>query len=138
MRSLNKVTLIGRLGKDPEVQSLESGTKLVKFPLATSETFKDKNGNRQEKTEWHNVIVWQKLAETAEKYLHKGSYIYLEGRIRTSSWDDKEREGKKNYRTEIVASTFMMLEPKPTNGDSSSPATQSAEVTEDFADDLPF
>jgi single-strand DNA-binding protein len=136
MRSLNKVTLIGNLGKDPEVQTLESGTKLVKFSLATTETFKDKSGNRQDQTEWHNVIVWQKLAEIAEKYLHKGSYIYLEGRIRTRTWDDKD--GKKNYRTEIVADTFMMLDRKPQGSDNNVQAPQTADVIDDAVDDLPF
>lgn len=136
MRSLNKVSLIGNLGMDPEVQTLESGTKLVKFRLATTETFTDKTGNRQEQTEWHNVIVWQKLAEIAEKYLHKGSSVYLEGRIRTRTWDDKD--GKKNYRTEIVASTFMMLDRKPQGSDNNMQTAQTVDAADEAVDDLPF
>jgi single-strand DNA-binding protein len=133
MRSLNKVTLIGHLGKDPEVQTLETGVKLAKFSMATTEAFKDKSGVRVEQTEWHNIIVWRQLAEIAEKFLRKGSYIYLEGRIRNRTWDDKD--GKKNYRTEIVGGTFMMLERKPEG----SPSTaQTSDVMEDAIDDLPF
>ena len=88
MRGINKVILIGRLGKDPEVKYLENGTPLAKFSVATSESYKDRSGNQVENTEWHNLIFWRKQAEIAEKYLRKGSLIYLEGKLQTRSWDD--------------------------------------------------
>lgn len=102
---INKVTLLGNLGKDPEVKELENG-KMVKFSMATSESYKDREGNKQTKTEWHNIVVWGKLAEIAEKYLKKGSKLYLEGKITTRSWED---EGQTKYMTEIVAREFTML-----------------------------
>ena len=97
MRGLNKVMLIGHLGKDPEMQHLEGNIALAKFSLATSESFKDKAGNWMDKTEWHNIIMWRGLAETAEKYLKKGSFVYIEGKIQNRSWDDKD--GNKRYIT---------------------------------------
>jgi len=105
--SVNKVILLGNLGKDPEVRSLEGGAKVAKFPLATSESYKDKAGNRIEQTEWHNVVVWRGLADIAERYLRKGSSVYIEGKIRTRSWDDKE--GNKKYITEIVADNLTLV-----------------------------
>ena len=90
MAGVNKVILVGNLGKDPEVRHLEGGAAVANFPLATTETYKDKNGNRNEQTEWHNIVVWRGLAEVAEKYLKKGMTIYIEGKLRTRSWDDKE------------------------------------------------
>ena len=110
MRGLNKVQLIGRLGKEPEVQRFENGGIKVKFPLATSEKYKDRNGNLVEQTEWHNVIAWRRLAEIAESYLRKGSAVYVEGKITTRSWDDQS--GNKRYMTEIVADNFIMLDKK--------------------------
>ncbi|WP_210461994.1 MULTISPECIES: single-stranded DNA-binding protein [Rufibacter] len=107
MASINKVILIGNLGKDPEVRHLEGGVAVARFPLATSETFKDKNGDRQERTEWHNIVVWRGLAEVAEKYLKKGQSVYIEGRIRTNSYQDKD--GVQRYSTEIVADNMTML-----------------------------
>ncbi|PIY09353.1 MAG: single-stranded DNA-binding protein, partial [Flexibacter sp. CG_4_10_14_3_um_filter_32_15] len=95
MQGLNKVTLIGNLGKDPELQTLESGIALAKFSLATSESYKDSEGVKQTQTEWHNIIVWRSLAEVAGKYLRKGSSIYLEGKIKTRSYEDKD--GNKKY-----------------------------------------
>ncbi len=143
MRGVNKVILVGNLGKDPEVQYLESGTCVAKFPLATTESFKDKNGNRVDQTEWHNIVVWRGLAEVAEKYLKKGSGIYLEGKIKTRSWDDKE--GNKRYTTEIVGDNFIMLDRRSSdstdvvesNGTQES-AAKTTDVVEDPADDLPF
>ena len=88
MAGINKVILIGNLGKDPEIRTLESGAKVANFTLATSEFYKDKEGKRVEQTEWHNIVLWRTLAETAEKWLKKGEKIYLEGKIRTRSWDD--------------------------------------------------
>jgi len=109
--SVNKVILVGRLGKDPELRSIPSGTSVAKFSLATDDRFTDKAGEKQERTEWHNVVVWGKLAEICGQYLRKGRLVYVEGSIRTDSWDDKET-GVKKYRTEIVANTMQMLEKK--------------------------
>lgn len=110
MASVNKVILIGNLGKDPEVRHLEGGVAVARFPIATSETFKDKNGDRQERTEWHNIVVWRGLAEVAEKYLKKGQSVFIEGKIRTNSYQDKE--GQQRYSTEIVADNMTMLSPR--------------------------
>lgn len=107
MAGVNKVILIGNLGKDPEVRSLEGGTKVASFSLATTEGYKGKDGNRVEQTEWHNIVLWRALAELAEKYLRKGSQIYLEGKIRSRSYDDKE--GIKRYITEIVGDQMTFL-----------------------------
>ncbi|HEY7836979.1 MAG TPA: single-stranded DNA-binding protein [Terriglobales bacterium] len=105
-RSVNKVILLGRLGKDPELKYTPSGQAVTKFSLATSERWKDKNsGEFQEKTEWHNIVLWAKLAETAAQYLTKGSSVYVEGRLQTRSWDDKE--GKRHYMTEVVANEMV-------------------------------
>lgn|SRR5574344_1466127 len=106
MSGINKVILVGNLGKDPEVRTLENGLKRASFSLATTENYKDKNGQRVSQTEWHNIICWRNLADIAEQYLTKGKQIYLEGKIRTRSWDDN---GIKKYTTEIVADTFTML-----------------------------
>ena len=142
MRGLNKVMLIGHLGKDPEVQHLDQGVTLAKFSLATSEDYKDKTGQRVKQTEWHNVVIWRKLAEVAEQYLKKGSLIYLEGKIRTRSWEDKE--GNKRYSTEIVADNFTMLDKKsddlaeqPEFKEASSSVEEPVEEKEQL-DDLPF
>ena len=109
MSGVNKVILVGRLGKDPEVRTFEGGVKKANFTMATSEYRKDKDGNRVEMTEWHNIVCWRNLAENAEKYLVKGKMIYVEGKLRTRSWDDN---GSKRYITEIEASTFTMLSSK--------------------------
>ncbi|WP_299991231.1 single-stranded DNA-binding protein [uncultured Pontibacter sp.] len=107
MASVNKVILIGNLGKDPEVRHLEGGVAVARFPIATSETFKDKNGERQERTEWHNIVLWRGLAEVAEKYVRKGHSVYIEGKLRTDNYQDKD--GVQRYRTEIVADSMTML-----------------------------
>lgn len=145
MSGINKVILIGRLGKDPEVRAFEGGTKKAFFTLATSEVYKDKEGKKVELTEWHNIVCWRYLAEIAEKYLTKGKQIYLEGRLRTRSWEDN---GIKKYVTEIEASTITMLGSKQEEGEKpsavkvvNSPQAEPSPVnTEpDFvADDLPF
>jgi single-strand DNA-binding protein len=109
--SVNRVILVGRLGKDPEIRSIPSGTSVAKFSLATDERFTDKNGEKQERTEWHNVVAWGKLAEICGQYLRKGKLVFIEGSIRTESWDDKET-GVKKYRTEIIAKDMQMLEKK--------------------------
>jgi len=108
MRGLNKVNLIGNLGKDPDIQTLEGGVSVAKFSLATTESYKDRAGITQTDTEWHTVVLWRGLAELAQKYLHKGSSIYLEGKIKTRSYEDKE--GNKKYVTEIIAESFIMLD----------------------------
>ena len=108
---INKVILVGRLGKDPEIRSTPQGTPVVKFTVATDEKFTDRNGEKQERTEWHNITAWGKLAEICGQYLRKGKLIYIEGSIRTDSWDDKE-SGQKKYKTEIVANTMKMLDRK--------------------------
>ena len=105
--SVNKVILVGNLGKDPELRYTSSGTAVATFSLATSERYKDRNGEQQEKTEWHNIVAWRNLAEICGKYLHKGKQIYIEGRIQTRSYDD--RDGNKRYITEIVADQMQML-----------------------------
>jgi len=107
-RSLNRVTLIGNLGKDPEVKYTPSGTPVAKLTLATNERFKDKSGEWQDRTEWHNVVLWQRQAEIAGEYLKKGSKVYIEGRLQTRSWDDKT-SGQKKYMTEVVASDLILL-----------------------------
>ncbi len=107
-KSVNKVILVGHLGKDPEVKYTQSGTPVASFSLATSERFKDKDGNWQDRTEWHNVVLWQRLAEIAGEYLKKGRMVYVEGRIQTRSWDDKNT-GEKKYRTEIVGNDIVLL-----------------------------
>jgi single-strand DNA-binding protein len=107
MAGVNKVILIGNLGKDPEVRSIESGAKVATFSLATTESYKNKEGQKIDSTEWHNIVLWRGLAEVAEKFLKKGSQIYIEGKIRTRSWDDKD--GIKRYTTEIIGDTFTML-----------------------------
>ncbi len=105
---VNKVILIGNLGRDPEVRSTPSGQPVASFTLATSRRWKDKNGQRQEQTEWHQIVVWGKQAEIAGQYLTKGKQIFLEGRLQTRSWDDRQT-GEKRYRTEVVCENFQML-----------------------------
>lgn len=107
-KSVNKVILIGNLGKDPEIKYTPSGTPVAKFTLATNERYKDKGGEWQERTEWHNIVAWQKLAEIVGEYLKKGSKAYVEGRLQTSSWEDKQ-SGEKKYRTEIIAQDLVLL-----------------------------
>lgn len=110
MRGVNKVILIGNLGKDPEIQYLEGNIAVAKFSLATSEKFKDKEGKVFTQTEWHNIVVWRGLAEMAQKYLQKGNRVYLEGRLKTRHWEDKEH--RRNAITEIVADNLIMMDRK--------------------------
>jgi single-strand DNA-binding protein len=112
---INKVILVGRLGKDPEIRSTPSGTSVARFTVATDEKFTDRNGEKQERTEWHNITAWGKLAEICGQYLRKGKLVYIEGSLRTDSWDDKET-GQKKYRTEIVANTMKMLDRRGDEG----------------------
>jgi single-strand DNA-binding protein len=108
MRGVNRVILIGNLGKDPDVQYLEGNIGVAKFSLATTETYKDRGGKLVSQTEWHTVVLWRGLAELAQKYLHKGSMVYIEGRLRTRSWEDKE--GNKKFATEVVGDNLIMLD----------------------------
>ena len=108
MSSLNKVMLIGRLGQDPEVRYTQSNTAVATLSLATSERYKDGNGEQQERTEWHRVVAWGRLAEICQQYLHKGSLIYVEGPLQTRSWEDNQ--GQKRYTTEIKALQMTMLD----------------------------
>ncbi|GHT24350.1 single-stranded DNA-binding protein [Bacteroidia bacterium] len=133
---VNKVILVGRVGKDPEVRHLDSNQSVANFTLATNEYYV-KDGNRIEQTEWHNIVVWRSLAEYAEKYIRKGSLLYVEGRIRNRSWDDKE--GGKHYITEVVADSIQNLTPKPATAGGNEPKEepQKGEAGSP-ADDLPF
>ncbi|MBM3402275.1 MAG: single-stranded DNA-binding protein [Bacteroidetes bacterium] len=106
MSGINKVILVGHLGKDPEVRHLDGGVTVASFPLATSETY-NKDGKKIEQTEWHNIVMWRGLADIASKYLQKGKLVYIEGKLRTRSFEDKE--GNKKYTTEVVAENFTML-----------------------------
>ena len=114
MRGVNKVMLIGNLGKDPDIQYLDGNIGVAKFPLATTETYKDRTGKLVSQTEWHTVVLWRGLAELAHKYLHKGSLIYVEGRLRTRTWDDKE--GNRKYATEVVGDNLIMLDKRMDGG----------------------
>ncbi|NVO03113.1 MAG: single-stranded DNA-binding protein [Bacteroidetes bacterium] len=140
MAGINKVILIGNLGKDPEIQTLESGAKKASFSLATSESYKNKEGVRVDQTEWHNIVLWRGLAEIAEKFLKKGNTVYIEGKIRTRSWDDKE--GNKRYTTEIIGDNLTMLGGKTPSstgeqGEAAYSAPSNVNITEQ-TDDLPF
>jgi single-strand DNA-binding protein len=124
MGSLNKALLIGRLGKDPEVRYTENNTAVASFNIATSERYRDGNGDWQEKTEWHRVVCWSRLAEVAQQYLKKGAQVYIEGSIHTRQWQDKD--GQTRYTTEIKAGVLQMLDSKPSgDSDSQSPARDS-------------
>jgi single-strand DNA-binding protein len=115
--------LIGNLGKDPDVQFLEGNIAVAKFPLATTETFKDRAGKLISQTEWHTVVLWRGLAELAQKYLHKGSLVYIEGRLRTRSWEDKE--GNRKFATEVVGDNLIMLDKRTDSGSASSGGSHS-------------
>ena len=134
MIGLNKVILVGNLGKDPEVRHLEGGTAVASFSLATTESYKDKSGQRIDQTEWHNIVVWRGMAEVAEKYLKKGMTVYVEGKLRTRSWDDKD--GHKRYITEIVGDTFNILSKKENTAPTS--FDEGGNSGSKTGDDLPF
>jgi single-strand DNA-binding protein len=153
--SVNKVILIGNLGKDPEVRHLESGVGVANFSIATSETYKDrKTGERVSQTEWHNVVLWRGLADVAEKYLKKGDKIYIEGKLKTRTWQDQQ--GNNRYTTEIVADNLTMLGKSndksavsndavpATQQNAPKPAVSEDKLNEEFSspdggnDDLPF
>jgi single-strand DNA-binding protein len=137
MRGVNKVTLIGNLGKDPDFQMLEGNIPVAKFPLATTEMYKDKTGKQQSQTEWHSIVYWRGLAELANKYLHKGSLIYVEGRLRTRSWEDKD--GNKKFATEVVGDNFIMLDKKAESVHSQESGDPFAtDSTDNIEQNLPF
>jgi len=138
---INKVILVGNVGKDPEVRHLDSGVAVASFSLATSETYKNKDGQKVTNTEWHNIVLWRGLAEIAEKYVKKGNPLYIEGKIRTRSWDDKD--GNKRYTTEIIADNMQMLGSKQSSEEEASSAPESAAAVDienipAEGDDLPF
>ncbi|MCP4442723.1 MAG: single-stranded DNA-binding protein [Aureispira sp.] len=147
---VNRVTLIGRLGKDPELRTLPSGASYVRFSLATNESFKDKDGEWQDATEWHNIIMWRQMAERAEKQLKKGGLVYIEGKLTHRSWQDQD--GNTKNMTEVKAMTYKSLErrestggggytpPPPPEENASSNNNTKAETTIDDSadDDLPF
>ncbi len=114
---INKVILVGNVGRDPEVRYLDNGVVIAKFPLATSETYTNKSGEKVTNTEWHNIVLWRKLAEVADKYVKKGSSLYIEGKIRSRSYEDKD--GNKKYFTEIIADNMQMLGKKSDNSQAS-------------------
>lgn len=147
-RSLNKVMLIGNLGADPEIKYIPNGTAVANLRLATSDNRKNRDGEYEERTEWHRVVLYGRQAEIAKDYLHKGSKVYVEGRIETRSWEDKD--GQKRFMTDIVARDFFILDPKGSNSSPTEPAAprrsgaapdQSQTPSTDFPegeDDLPF
>ena len=146
MSGVNRVILVGRLGKDPEVRNLESGATVANFTLATSESYKDKTtGEKKEVTEWHNIVLWKNLAEISQKYLHKGDMVYIEGKLRTRSW---EKEGVTRYTTEVVADNMTMIATKGAGGGAASGYSQSQPSASEgirttapadtSTDDLPF
>lgn len=137
-KDLNKVMLIGRLGQDPELKYTQTGVAVAKFTVATGMTWKDQDGNQQERTEWHNIVAWRRLAEICAEYLKKGKKVYLEGSLNTSSWEDENK--KKHYKTDIVLNDMIMLDGK-TSGTSAPgdiPAESGSTATENKVDDLPF
>lgn len=139
MASVNKVILIGHLGKDPEVRHLEGGNTVANFTMATNEYYKDKQGTRIERTEWHTIAAWRNLAELAEKYLRKGQQVYVEGRIRTRQYQDKENQTR--YITEIVAEEISLLSSRPaTEAGQPAPAAEAPTTfrQEPELDQLPF
>ena len=128
--------LIGNLGRDPDVQHLEGNIAVAKFPLATTETFKDRAGKLISQTEWHTVVLWRGLAELAQKYLHKGSLVYIEGRLRTRSWEDKE--GNKKFATEVVGDNLIMLDKRTDSGSHGNlPGPSHHEGVEGFNPEIP-
>ena len=147
MASVNKVILIGNLGKDPELRYTPGGAAVTNFSIATNERWKDKSGQSQERTEWHNIVLWGRLAEIANDYLKKGSPVYIEGRLQTRSWED--RDGNKRYTTEVVGNQMQMLgraegggggreSGPPEGGVGPGPAPEGDSGADKVDDDLPF
>ncbi|MFO0321269.1 MAG: single-stranded DNA-binding protein [Bacteroidota bacterium] len=136
MASVNKVILIGNLGKDPEIKYLEENIAKVSFSLATSDYYKDKNGNKVEQTEWHHIVLWRALAESAEKLLKKGMQIYLEGKIQSRQWFDKE--GNQKHITEIVGESYLILQKKINSTPTQNQFPNAKNNDLDKKDNLPF
>ena len=145
MASVNRVILIGNLGRDPEIRYTQAGEPIANFSLATTEKWTGKDGNKQERTEWHNIVAWSKLAEICGQYLRKGKLVYIEGSLRTDSWEDKETK-QKRYRTEVIAQQMQMLDKKGDDGGGSASsysggakkgASTDSAVAEDD-DEIPF
>ena len=152
MRGVNRVMLIGNLGKEPDMQYIEGNIPVAKFPLATTETYKDRSGQLVSQTEWHTIVLWRGLADLASKFLHKGSLVFIEGKLRTRSWEDRDK--KKHFSTEIVADNLVMLERRKDNHGSSdehatgiTPPASDSDTTDDLDynagsggtnDNLPF
>ena len=143
--TLNKAMIIGNVGRDPEVKHLDKGLAVVTLPIATTERFKDKNGELREQTEWHNVVFWRSLAEFVERHVRKGSQVFVEGRLRTRSWEDQS--GQKKYATEIVADVIRLLGKRSDNEHNnnntytqqeSKPTTGANDSIDEIDDDLPF
>jgi single-strand DNA-binding protein len=136
---VNKVILIGNVGKDPEVKNISDTLKVATFPLATSENYKNKDNETVTNTEWHNIVVWRGLAGVVEQWIKKGSPVYIEGKIRTRNWDDKD--GQKHYRTEVIVDNLQMLGSKPEGkpqAAKSNTSTSGNEIPPPEEDDLPF
>lgn len=141
MASVNKVILVGNLGKDPDLRFMPNGDAVCNFSIATTENWKNKDGQKQEKTEWHNIVIFRKLAEIAGEYLKKGRPVYVEGRLQTRKWQDKD--GADRYTTEIVADSMQMLGSKDGNDAPTKPASQPQTGSydgdfESMPDDIPF
>lgn len=144
MSGINKAIIIGRLGSDPELKNLPSGQSVARFNIATSESWTDRNGQKQERTEWHRIVVWNKLAEICGKYLSKGRQVYIEGRLQTNAWEDQQ--GQKRYTTEVIASTIQFLgstrDQQPSmdsnQNQTSSPQDFGPEPSFDNTDEIPF
>ena len=139
MAGVNKVILVGNLGKDPEVRYLDSGVAVANFSLATTENYKNKQGEKVSQTEWHNIVLWRGLAEVAEKWLKKGSSVYVEGKIRTNKWEDKE--GNTRYNTEILVDNMTMLGNRinsDVNDKNDGKTVSEINSVNDDNDDLPF
>ena len=135
MASVNKVILVGALGRDPEVKYMPNGEAVANFSMATSENWKDKSGAKQERTEWHNIVAYRKLAEIMGEYLKKGSPVYIEGKLQTRKW---EKDGVTRYTTEIIADSMQMLGSKPSGGEDAQRQDSKTYVPMDFEDDIPF
>jgi single-strand DNA-binding protein len=139
MRGVNHVFLIGNLGKDPEIQYIDGEIPVAKFPLATTETYKDKKGVTIPQTEWHNIVLWRGLAELAAKYLHKGSLVHIEGSLRTRSWEDKDKN--RRFMTEIVATNLVMLDKRKSDTEVSIDdfiSNIEESTSDDLKSELPF
>ncbi len=147
MRGVNKVILIGNLGRDPDLQYIDGNIPVAKFPLATTEMRKDKNGNVISETEWHTLVLWRGLAELAGKYLHKGSLVYVEGRLRTRNWEDRDKN--RRFQTEVIGESLVMLDKRKDNEQHQQGSTGASSTAnldnisfdlddEGFNDNLPF